>query len=208
MNCFKNQVNYLLTYPRSGQHWLTHMLRCIKVNVYISHEIFFYKEWPPKPSDCLFTVVRDYKECIFRHLYWQHDTITRQMIDKAFGSNHAKPYRAQQYIENLVMFDVYPNKHKKVIIYYEDMLARGKEALASCFMRFLMAHQHKLLEELDWEKESQEALDNYSSPKLSNGQLHYHVNKAQKDDVEYFRHMIYKLNPYIYDKYLKRYDHN
>jgi hypothetical protein len=177
------------------------MFQRLKFNVYISHEILYYKEWPFKPGDNLILLVRDFKECLPRQLYPSHDFVSTKMINDIFTIKKPKFSCGYQYIENLVMFDILP-KNRKHIFYYEDLMTNKKQALYS-FAPFLLPGQLALLDKLNWDEEFEKSLANYKNP-MSGGKLNFHVNKLE--DAQYLTRRVKELNPYIFDKYLQQYE--
>ena len=194
---------YLLSYPRSGQHLLKHMLVKCRLNVYVSHEIQLYKEWPLKSNDKLILLVRDFKECLVSHSYRSNNiTVDKRMIDNMFGAKFAKEYRAMQYIENLVLFDV--AQCSKIVIYYEDMLIHKNHSLFPFVNRNFGDIIFEEASRLDWDKEAEICFNNYDGVKLSGGKLKHHATRIT--DVPYLTHLVKSMNPYIYNKYLTRYE--
>ena len=184
----------LLSYPRSGRSLLSHVLGKAGIGVYRTHRLSIYKELPPQRGDKLIMLVRDYTECIVRHLH-SEEVVSADMVSKMFGIEHGLRDRAGQYMENLVLFDMYPEK--KYIIYYEDLMKHG-------YTEFLkLANWCGRFQLIDWDKEFNESLKNYDSKKLSGGEINYHKFKVENLDL--FHKLMRDTNPFIYDKYLKRY---
>jgi len=186
----------LLSYPRSGRNLLRHMLKCIDVEVYVTHRAIIYEEWPLKPHDKLIMLVRDYRESITRHLY-SEKIVSAEMIGKLMGREFAVRDRASQYIENLVLFDLCQNE--KQLIYYEDLINFGKKEF-----RKLSSFVNRDCEFLNWEKESDKSRQNYDSPSMSGNNIDYH--KQRIEDVEIMENLMRGTNSYIFDKYLSRYE--
>lgn len=188
----------LLSYPRSGRNLLRHMLKCIDIEVYATHRPIIHQEWPLKEHDKLIMLVRDYRECIPRHLY-SEKIVSTEMIMKAFGTEFGIRDRACQYIENLVLFDMC--QAEKYLIYYEDLINFGKESFMELFS--WIGFEAKLTKPLDWEKECEISLKNYDAPAMSGGEIDFH--KKRIEDIGFMESIMLDTNKYIYDKYLNRY---
>lgn len=187
----------LLSYPRSGRNLLRHMLKCIDIEVYATHRPIIHQEWPLKEHDKLIMLVRDYRECIPRHLY-SEETVSTTMIMKMFGTEFGIRDRASQYIKNLVLFDMC--QVPKYVIYYEDLINHGEDAFVNLYFNFLkLPYKH-----LNWKKESAKALKNYDAPAMSGGEIDFH--KKRIEDVGFMESIMLDTNKYIYDKYLSRYE--
>ena len=186
----------LLSYPRSGQNLLKHMLGKIGIGVKTSHRITLFNQWPPTGKDKLILIVRDYTECIPRHLA-SEKIVSAELAAKFFGREYAVRDRASQYLENLVLYDVCPVP--KYLIRYEDLITKGKKEFAE-----LAWWLNKDVEMLDWDYEFEESLQKYDSSTLSKGRIDYH--KERIIDIDRFHWLMKKTNPYIYDKYLKVYE--
>jgi len=192
----------LLSYPRSGRNLLRHMLKCIDIEVNATHRPIIHKEWPLKKSDKLIMLVRDYRECIPRHLY-SEKIVSTEMITKMFGIEFGIRDRASQYIENLVLFDLC--QCQKYLIYYEDLIKLGKiEFLELAKWKGFQFWKYTNASYIDWEKESAKALKNYDAPAMSGGNLDYH--KQRIEDIGFMEGIMIDTNKYIYDKYLSRYE--
>lgn len=193
----------LLSYPRSGRNLLRHMLKCIDIEVQATHRPIIHKEWPLKKEDKLIMLVRDYRECIPRHLY-SEKIVSTEMITKMFGIEFGIRDRASQYIENLVLFDLC--QCPKYLIYYENLIKLGEKEFDKLahFLHDEFAYDISvMLSVLDWETESAKALKNYDAPAMSGGLLDYH--KQRIEDVGFMESIMVDTNKYIYDKYLTRY---
>ena len=193
----------LLSYPRSGRNLLRHMLKYIDIEVRATHRPIIHKEWPLKKEDKLIMLVRDYRECIPRHLY-SEKIVSTEMITKMFGIEFGIRDRASQYIENLVLYDLC--QAEKYLIYYEDLIKFGKKEfinLASCLGDESGYDIYYMLDILDWDKEFKDSLKNYDAPVMSGGDIDYH--KQRIEDVGFMESIMMDTNKYIYDKYLTRY---
>jgi len=216
---------YLLSYPRSGRNLLSQMLGACGLEICMKHELDIYSDLPLGPEDFLILLVRDYKECLANHNFRRaiidnpRLVIDERRIDQMFGPKFQKEYRAMQYVENLVLFDMIESKlsrrkfgmleHRKALIYYEDLIDGKYSIIAEILHRLPVdtKDSFRKLAELDWDKEARKAKLNYDGVILSErAGPKYHVNRIQ--DPQYLRDRIYNLNPKIYNKYLKIYDTN
>lgn len=194
----------LLSYPRSGRNLLRHMLKCINIEVYATHRPVIHQEWPLKQHDKLIMLVRDYTECIPRHLY-SEKIVSSEMIGKMFGREFSIRDRASQYIENLVLFDLCQSP--KYIIYYEDVIKNKKHSFSILCDNIIDEWDDEIENrfiELDWDKEAAISLKNYDAPALSNGDLDYHKQRVR--DIPLMHKVIKDTNKYIFEKYLYRYE--
>ena len=195
----------LLSYPRSGRNLLRHMLKCIDIEVYATHRPLIYSEWPLKPHDKLIMIVRDYRECIPRHLY-PGEKVNDEMILRMFGNELSVRDSAIQYVENLVLFDVC--QCSKYMIYYEDLIQNKKHAFNilcnNLFQEEWTQEGSDKFGKLNWEKESAISLKNYESTPMSGGNLDFH--KHNINDVQLMGKIMKQANKYIFEKYLNRYE--
>lgn len=189
----------LLSYPRSGRNLLMHMLKCINIEVFATHRPIIHQEWPLKKHDKLIMLVRDYRECIPRHLY-SEKIVSTEMVTKMFGIEFGIRDRASQYIENLVLFDLC--QAEKYLIYYEDLINCGKWEFRKLGGWFSTS-KYVLANNLKWDDESAKALKNHDAPAMSGGDMDYH--KQRIEDIGFMESIMADTNKYIYDKYLKRY---
>lgn len=191
-------MNYILSYPRSGQNLLAHMIGCLGIRVEKTHRFTIWDQWPPKPGDILILIIRDYRECIPRHLF-PNEPVTTEMITKLFGREYGLRDRVAQYLENIVLYDVYPES--KYSIYYEDLIQGGKIVFER--LAYWLGSGKDEIDALEWDREFQKSLSNYKHPKLSGGKIDFHKKRIQ--DIPLLEKLMRKTNPYIFDKYLKRY---
>ena len=196
----------LLSYPRSGRNLLSHMLGKIGISVFMTHRTILWQEWPLKETDKLILLIRDYKECIPRHLYTEK-IVSAEMVTKMFGREFGIRDRASQYFENLVLFDVCPVT--KYVIYYEDIMKDGKKEFIKlaywlCDNNNDRDVMYNLLGTLPWAKEFKISLKKYDSPALSGSDVDYH--KKRIEDVKHMERVMYLTNPSIHEKYLTRYE--
>ena len=192
----------LLSYPRSGRNLLRHMLKCIDIEVYATHRPIIHKEWPLKKTDKLIMLVRDYRECIPRHLY-SEKIVSTEMITKMFGIEFGIRDRASQYIENLVLFDMC--QCPKYLIYYEDLIKNGKKEFLQLILSLnLGGSKYNSATYINWEAECARSLKNYDAPAMSGGDIHYH--KKLIESIGFMESIMEDTNKYIYDKYLSRYE--
>jgi hypothetical protein len=186
------------------------------------HELEIYRHLPLKDGEKLILLVRDFKECLANHNFRRAiiDTnlvIDKRRIDMMFGPKFQKQYRAMQYVENIVLYDLIMesslSQHRygmlekhKTIIYYEDLIETQYGVIAEIMNKFEAHIDHwSRLAELDWDVEAQKVKENYDGVILSErAGPKFHVDRIQ--DPKYLCDKIYELNPYIYKKYLERYD--
>ncbi|MEE9451088.1 MAG: hypothetical protein V3V72_13645 [Ignavibacteriaceae bacterium] len=182
------------------------MLSKIEVSVFTTHRTIIWQEWPLKESDKLILLIRDYKECIPRHLYTEK-IVSAEMVTKMFGREFGIRDRASQYFENIVLYDVCPIP--KYLIYYEDIMKDGKKEFMK-LVESLWGHTYSQYKnktkDLQWAKEFKESLIKYDAPALSDGKIDYH--KKRIEDIKHMERIMYSTNPGIHDKYLKRYEQN
>ena len=162
-----------------------------------THRITLFKDWPADKNDVLIVILRDYKECIIRHLCTD-EIVSAEMVIRLFGSEYGYRDRASQYLENLVLFDVYP--YRKHLVYYEDLITIGMEYFMNTCMFF------DRVPYFNWNKEFKESLNNYNGKKLSGGKINFH--KFKLDDPVLMDNIMREYNPVIFNKYLKRYETN
>ena len=201
---------YLLNYPRSGSYLLTHMLDRCGLEVRKLHELLIYQHLPLKKGEGLVLLVRDFKECLLNHNFRRgiidnpNFVFTKKHIDVMFGMRFEKAYRAMQYMENLVLFDMI--RGNKILIHYEDLIEKKYAVIAEILDKFSANMDcWSKLALLDWDVEAEKVKKVYQGPLLSEGKgAIHHVHKIQYP--VYLRDRLRELNPKIFDKYLKRYD--
>jgi hypothetical protein len=174
------------------------VLEHIGIQIHTGHEVFLYeKQFPIRGEDTFFLLLRDYAECIPREVY-PGQNVTKKMVADLFTNKTNRISNAWKYVENLVIFDMMPGN--KFLLMYEVIKKFGKFAFEEVAEHFGKTEE---LEQLDWDACMAESLGKYNTA-MSDGTIHFHKHKVK--GLEYFRAMMHKLNPYIYEKYLIRYD--
>jgi hypothetical protein len=194
----KPAENYWLSYPRSGMHMAKNVLNHLGIQVHTGHEINLWeKQFPIRGNDVFFLLLRDYAECIPREVYTDQN-VTDKMVAELFTNKTNRIQNAWKYIENIVIYDMMPGN--KFLLRYEDIKLYEKVPFKNIAGHF---GKEKELEELDWSATMAESLEKYNTA-MSDGTVHFHKKRVK--NLGYFRQMMYKLNPYIYEKYLECYD--
>lgn len=189
---------YLLSYPRSGRNLLSHMLKCVDIEVTMTHRFIISEQLPLKESDTLIMLLRDYREAIPRHLY-PKEPISTVMTTKAFGREFGIRDRATQYIENLVLYDMCQTP--KHLVHYETIMKWGRTAFGELAVG-LGVNQQKYIG-IDWVKEKGISLKKYDAPAMSEGDLKFHAKRLE--DIPHLDKAMKDCNPYIFKKYLTQY---
>jgi hypothetical protein len=217
-------MNVLLTYPRSGNTWVRYCVEYISgrpsvypeskgdnpigsrmdIGVDLSADPILYKSHNVQSvSDKrLILVVRDYKEAIPRH---QKEQKKRGLMDFFYWQTQGRHNPEVDYVKILQQFD--GKQGDKLLVYYEDIIAKPKESLSSIF-EFLDIH-HLAVEFFDkYEEHQQAGIKAYHTKSQTQGKkenLKYHQSRIKKQHLAAMTaHM--KKYPVIYSRYLERYE--
>jgi hypothetical protein len=235
MHTIKDHINplcYLLSYPRSGNSWvryclefLTHRPSCEALYCFIQaapnlntpfgllydigidltlspilkvHNFALYKYCFYTGADNeLICVVRNYIDCIASHLFNDYTSISNELFFSELDN----------YMEVLCTYEAWP--HKKMILYYEDILSCPEDFLLKCtsFFQSDIARAYELLENKELHKEQcLKIYEDYervtkTKAKISN----YYKEKVNHEEREKIKQYIFKNYPNIARKYLSRY---
>jgi hypothetical protein len=217
-------MNVLLTYPRSGNTWIRYCVEYISgrpsvypeskgdspigsrmnIGVDLSLDPILYKSHNIQSvSDKrLILVVRDYKEAIPRH---QKEQKVLDLMSFFYSQTQGRHNSEVDYVKILQQFD--SKQGNKLLVYYEDIVAKPKESLLSIF-EFLDIH-HLTENFFDkYEEHQQAGIKAYHAESQTQGKkehLKYHQSKIKKQHlVAMTAHM--KKCPVIYGRYLERYE--
>jgi len=188
----------ILSYPRSGQNLMCHMLNAVGLECEKTHHIRLWEQWPPKKEDILIVLVRDFRECIPRHIH-PNEPVSIKMITAMFNREYGLNEPAAQYLQNLVLYDIYPQQ--KHLIYYEELV--GKFDFDFNLFALDLGVEWPILIDFDWDTEFKKSLDKYPDPR-SGKDVDYH--KKRIEDIPLLEKLMRELNPIIFKKYLKRYE--
>lgn len=127
----------LLSYPRSGSYWLTYIIERL-IGLEVGGSLTGFKSSNPvkitkthgntkswwenftKGRDSLILIVRNYKECIPRHLNLKKDDLKAILTDLQGASPLESGIENTDYIADLKLFDSL--EYNKLLIYYEDLI--------------------------------------------------------------------------------------
>ena len=142
--------------------------------------------------DKLVFVIRDYTECIIRHLDTQNN-IKESILVPCI--NH--------YAELLQQYDKF--EKPKIMIYYEDLITNPKDNIKKIF-DFIDSYDINDLENFfeNIEVHKTKSLLKYKCGQ-SKGKLNYHKNKRKSDFLKRFHKLMRDKSTELYDKYLTRY---
>lgn len=211
----------VVSYSRSGMNWLRYSAEYLTGCPTPGHqrlldpsngEFLFdraHKGFVPIDRyDKVIMVVRNYKECLVRHLSneWQNAATVADFLE---DKSALQP--AYWYIYNLQAYEDF--KGEKTLLHYEDLITQPISTLSK-FLDFIdLSQKPKSLEEfesnLDFHKRRSISLyaDNQESVTLGDTkQLRYHSEKtltaSEREDFDLYYQSHY---PKLYSKYLTRY---
>ena len=216
--------NFLISYPRSGNHWVRfiiewfsgkptnglslddppihksipnkNILSHVKTNDFIIHKSHF----TPKKANKLILILRNPKECIYRH---------KKKLDK-------------ENIDNYMSLINFYNNHKKMklLLYYEDLILNPKDVITD-ITKFLEIYSEKkmnnFMENYDFLfKESIKVYDNSGKTKKVFGsklrtsetkgeKIIHHSNKINEKELSQYNKYIENKYKHI-KKYISRYE--
>ncbi len=218
----------LLSYPRSGSNWLRYCVefltkeptvgpehlstklnqpygtRCkIGVDLTLDYIIFRAHETNPdtykKP---LILLLRNYKECIPRHNLLCQNSREEKVINVFIQG-------CTKYTKLLKWYSNY--KHKKTIIYYEDLISNPGLELEK-LLKFLdrpTTHLSSFIKNYeDHKSKSVKQYSDYVQKSQTRGnkeQLIYHSKNYSKEALVKIDNVIQKDIPKVFQQYLKRY---
>lgn len=227
----KQPSAYLLTYPRSGTHWIRFCINYIMkkdetfypslvsgVHHFHSFEImeeYLGKPWKKivnKDKDFLILVIRDYKESMLRHFFDNPEAVILHLKDDSRGQKQLK------FFNNLDHFDQWPSD-RRLLVYYENFLSDPRKELNQIakFLRLKKNNISSLMRNLS--KFKQEMINSYNDMhqtgplKIIGSQsegkdFHYHQKKVSIDSIKRMEKTARNRSPKLYDKYLKRYEYS
>lgn len=216
-------MNYLLSYPRSGNTWLRYCIEVLTGERTIGYlnsnsfdkGIMEHNRNNKKPiiikrhdtldienneDNRLILIVRNYKEVLIRH-----NSNKKTIFDDYKDYTSGEPI---SYIKLLKYYDEF--KGKKIIIYYEDIINDLKNTL-NLVINFLNVEiPEEIAQEFfqNLENHKNKSLSIYENSKTNGESLIYHSLKISKEErIKWDEFLIEKENQ-IYNKYLKRYEEN
>lgn len=209
---------FLLTFPRSGTHWMMYCLQTLTGRPWHVHNRNLLK-WidfendenmpylyhthyirclasPNRDKDFLIVLLRNYKECFLRQ-YGSYDAMQRELKGKGF-----------YYFENLKYFDSWA-PDKRILIYYEDLMADSKsevtrvltlmgESLDGVEAFFVEVDRHR-------ERVIQYYNRRYDGAESRGEDALYHSKSYPVEDLQKIDQIIQEAYPDLWQKYLKRY---
>jgi hypothetical protein len=225
-------MNYLISYPRSGNTWLRYCVEYISEMPtigYLSADASCFdresigkfagintQETDPilikrhgfEPSfavehDKIIVLVRDYQEVIIRH--------TRQAGFNAFQSSLQGKENSIDYYSIIQQYDKWSGE--KLLIYYEDLMM-DLEFVLKRVSDFLLEKDHSprindIVGNLDFHKAASIRVYNIHSRSETGGnKLKYHSSRISRDEQIKRQNFIKNKGLDIYDKYLKKYEKN
>lgn len=212
----KPQRIFLVSYPRSGSNWLayctTNLLNS-KINTFETPNYIFSKAHSFNSMDQnydgkIMLIIRNYKECIYRHHEHSENDLTTQsyfhLITSEINNN---PNNPNNYIASILGFDKYT--YPKFLTYYEDIISDTPKELKKLF-DFLEIENIKVyndfIENLEYHKQKSFDLHHVSSKthgEVSKNKF-YSQDKPleQKQEIDKY---IEEHFPSMWEKYLKRY---
>lgn len=228
--CFGQEGNTILfSFPRSGLHWACYCVLNLTEDYYVDFpeayatlkdqsmlegrekkilrahtQRYFQESVAPidRQHDRLILLMRDYKECISREARDNWDDALQLLYGKI------SPGKAKSIFDNLELYDSWPSD-RRLLIYYEDLLSNPKQVLAE-LVEFLGEDDHLLRPFMkNYEKHQETMLTAYQGKHgtFSQGKdLHYHSKKAPPQVIHDMDEYVKKKYPYLWNKYLMRYE--
>lgn len=183
-------MKLLLSYPRSGSHIITNMVKACGDYIHKRHTPAIMQE---HSIEKLVLLLRDYRECLIREIYPNEYHITNQMVDNMLGGYL---HSAEEYFDLIDAYDKFSGD--KTVVYYEKLLTKKHEAFRPV-ARLLGLDDSSL----NWDLEFAESLAAYGTLALSGGNLKYHQYKIE--NMNYYEKVILGISPRELLKYLHPY---
>jgi len=220
----KNKT-FLLSFPRSGRNWTVGILQAffkrpveptgrfgknrLSINlegepiVYITHQVEHLKEIVQKNNN-LILLLRNYKECITSH---------RKLTESLFVSNllNSKHAFMERYVNVLKLYDEWEGK--KLLIFYEDLISdplKNILKIVNFFDDKLKLKPEEFFKNYDYYRST--VYNSYSNQWgykfRSDGfsAIHHSKNFSENNHIIIDK-FIMESYPYLWDKYLKRYEY-
>lgn len=186
-----------LGYPRSGNSWLKYIIQHLVLDCEYEKTHRLVKH--PQADEKLLVIVRDYKECIPRHLESfkeQPVTIINNMkrMTETLGTQNPLSY-----IHPLHEYNEF--KGSKLLIYYEDLISNPEKQILR-LAKFLGVEKtttySNFIKELDRHKDV--SIFDYGPGNSQTGgkQLDYHKSIFNQEQL-------FQIDEIFVNKYIKRY---
>lgn len=218
-------MNYLLSYPRSGNTWLRYMVEYFTGKPTIGYTVVEAGSFDKQPlihkdstdyiltkrhewddnwttSDKVILIIRNYKEAIIRH-ECQYTKPTIEIFEADLMCNNKRG----DYISPIYYFNKFQGH--KLIVYYEDIILNPKainhvlsflnftvtDDKINAFYNEITAHKNNCLNEYR---------ANATSVTQGNNVI-FHLNRISKEERIRWDNLIENKYPYLFNKYLSIY---
>lgn len=208
-------MNYLLSYPRSGNTWLRYAIEYItgrpsidekdskpirrkhKDFPFVSDEPIIKKSHTPIPdkSGAGILLIRDYAECITRH-----------NLPHSPSFKFTESYK--KYMRLISCYDKW-NPDKRLLIYYEDLITLPNNELSK--LKKILPVDEDLYNEFVYNLEEHIARSvkyykKFTSESKTEGKkIDFHKNKLGTKNLMKWKCKLQEEFPFLYKKYLERY---
>lgn len=211
---------FLVTFPRSGTHWLMYVLDKIlpaSRTGYLLKQFHYAKDINASGADFekdyLILLVRNYMECFYRHfedssIILDPNVFFRpcfySLIEGIFPSDYAF---ASDYFENLKFYESW-DPAKRILIYYEDLIT-DFESVMKNIIGFLGEDPESVKKFMPYfHMYRQESIQKYQQTERSYSKgedIYFHSMKVSFSTLLLLENKIRQWYPDIWDRYLQRY---
>lgn len=200
-------------YPRSGNHWLKYCIEnALNIPIGFCHAngVNVWNYISNDNSLRLVMIVRNYKECVIRHVCSSNKfNFFNIILSEMSGVTpvEVKKKNKTDYVALLNLFNNYA--HEKILIYYEDLITEPEKELYR-LAEFFKVEDHNIKEFMnDFKKHKRKSLritaGETQKPETNGNALIHHSNKISKPRrIELDNHLIENFSD-LFEKYLKRY---
>ncbi len=195
-----------LSFPRCGANWLKYIVETIKSDCEYTkiHRLPLYQQAavPSHDKKKIIVIVRDYKECIPRHM-----TVDKHRLGVVIEAmRKMRGLTATQnplsYIHPLAVYDKWLEKNR-LLIYYEDLMT-GPEKQIKRIGAFVEADTSEFID--SYESHRLTSLKSYSDPQTKGEKLKFHRTIFSRKESFYIDDMFLRSEKCKqYKKYLMRY---
>ncbi len=204
----------LLSYPRSGNSWMRYIFKHMigDVNL-VSRHGFIYSEYEKELYFKLILIIRNYKECLPRHLIYRNKA---SLIKKGelFGldilinkSTTLPPYfgSIESYMHNIKVYDNWNSD--KILISYEELITDPKKTLKRIHNFFKEKREDGFVKFMtNYQKHKETSVNEYGDRSWTKGNAPIcHSRNCSSQERVKIDDYIKSINNDLYQKYLSQY---
>lgn len=164
----------------------------------------------------LIVIVRDYHECFIREAFQRSRSYSKiepkkilERLSNFYKTKGKNPNSNPPYVDILQKYDQW-NEKTRYLVYFEDLVTNFEETIQGCLDKFNIT-EHYLKDFMEHYEERMLEIKGlyrkYHKATFSEGDVHYHKKQLLTDDMAKEFDAMFRDNfPYIWEKYLKRYE--